>query len=126
MIKGDFDQLDQLATYFRNLGSLAKTQGVDAAAKAVGDVAKGQYAAGKGPDGQAWPRNKDGSIPLQGPTSEIRFRGEGGAIKATAPDVLQYHQENRPVFPPNGQLSEPWIKAADRALQEVLEKEAPK
>lgn len=116
-ITGDLDKLEQLA---RSLGGLAPKIR-KAAARAVGKVAKGQYAAGQGPDGQAWPLTQDGRIALTSLTSQIKFTDTSTGIKATAPDVLQYHMEERPVFPEGGGLSAPWAQAADEAAKQVIE-----
>lgn len=125
-IKGDFTTLDQMIAYFQGLGNLSKTRWVEEATRAIEGVARAQYAAGQGPDGQSWPRNKDGSIPLQGPTKEITFTGSGGTIRITAPDVLQYHQEKRPTLPTGNALPAPWATAATKAIEKTLEDAAPK
>lgn len=92
-----------------------------AATQAVREIAQAQYAAGEGPDGHAWPLTQDGSIPLQGPTSEIVFSETSTGIEATGPDVLQYHVGRRPVFPAEGTLSQQWAQAADDAATKALE-----
>lgn len=116
-LTGDLDKLEGLA---RALGGLAPKIRV-AAARAVGKVAKAQYAAGLGPDGQAWPLTKDGRIPLTGATSKIVFSETSTGIKATGPDVLQYHADERPVFPADGGLSAPWAQDANEAAKRVIE-----
>lgn len=125
-IKGDFAALNAAIRFLDKLPDTIRGDATKAAAQSIEGVARGQYAAGQGPDGQAWPRNKDGSISLQGPTKEITFSGSNGTIKITAPDVLQYHQEKRPTLPQGNTLPAPWATAATKAIEKTLEDAAPK
>lgn len=118
-VSGDFGELDDLIRAFDG-EALARDIRERAAAK-IGAVAAEQYARGAGPDGAAWPPNKDGSVPLTGATSQIVFTATADGVQATGPDVLRYHEERRPVFPPAGELSAPWAAAADAAVSEAIE-----
>lgn len=117
-ITGDFGELDAILRAL-DPDRLREDIGRRAGEK-IAAIAAGQYAAGQGPDGQAWPLTKDGEIALQGVTSEIVFRSDGDTITASGPDVLRYHEATRPVFPPAGTLSEAWARAAEEAAGEVL------
>ena len=130
-ITGDFGALDELARFLDELGKTATAGAAPAAAAAVGSVAAGQYAAGGGPDG-AWPRNQDGSVPLQGPTREIHFAGSGAAIVATAPDVLEHHMRPgprhpaRPVFPTGQTVPASWDAPIEAAVRDVVDRRTPR
>lgn len=118
-ITGDFEALDELIKAFD--GQFLTRDILSRAAQKVGETAAAQYATGSGPDGAPWPPNRDGSVPLRGATSEIVFTATEDGIKATGPDVLRYHEQTRPVFPPAGAMSAPWAAAAEQAAAEVFE-----
>ena len=118
-VTGDFAALDALLEALDGEDIAREVR--ERAAVKIGDVAAAQHAAGQGPDGAPWPSNRDGSVPLREATSEIVFTATESGVQATGPDVLRYHEQTRPVFPPAGELSAPWAAAADEAAMEVLE-----
>lgn len=113
------EALDALAGLLGNLEATLIREAVPPMAAEIGATAQAQWSAGKGPDGKAWPRNKDGSIPLRTVTAAIRFVARGRRIVASADEVIQYHREKRPVFP-EGDIPGPWLKAAERALGKTV------
>lgn len=113
------DKLDALVELLGNLEQTIAKEAVPAMAESIGSTAAGQWSSGRGPDGKAWPRNKDGSVPLLSVTSAIRFVARGRRIVASADEVIQYHREKRPVFP-EGDVPGPWLKAAEKALTKTI------
>lgn len=95
-----------------------KTAIVERAVVKVAEVAAAQYAAGEGPDGNEWPRNRNGAAPsLSRLTAGIQFRATDDGIAATGDEVLRYHASK--VFP-NGGLPAPWAEAADDGAAEAF------
>ncbi|KYG11414.1 hypothetical protein BE21_57530 [Sorangium cellulosum] len=130
-ITGDYDELERLIGKFRGLSGRLRTVGVRRAAQAIQRVAREQYASGRGPDGEKWTPNKDGTTPpLERLTRQVKFRGDNGVITASGPDKLKYHQRGnwrlpaRPPFPDKpGDLPEPWAEAADEMLRRTAEED---
>lgn len=112
----DTSELDRIIEGLGDLGENVRS----AVTRAVGDVAHRQYASGQGPDGAAWPLTKDGRIALTSLTSQITFEATSSGVRASGPQVLEYHQETRPVFPTGGSLPGPWLDAAESATADVL------
>ncbi len=120
-------KLEYLVDWLKDLGPRTKGAALRAAGEAVGEVAHAQYSRGEGPRGQAWPpRKADGALALQRPAAAVSFEGRRGAIRAEAEDVLVHHRRRRPVFPAQNTLPAAWVEAAEKAIEDVLEKGAPK
>jgi hypothetical protein len=126
-ITGSFAELDDAIAQLQSLSQATERVAVRATPE-LSQVAHAQWAAGKGPDGTAWPLAKDGKVPLTDATSKITLAPSGRAIVATAPDVLKYHQDGgsrlprRPIFPDEGAPLPPaWQAPLEKALQEEIE-----
>jgi len=128
-LTGDFAKLEAFAAAMD--GGELRRDIHERAARKIEDVAKAQYHAGQGPSGEVWPVNTSndrwpslGSLP-----GGIQFRATEEGIAATGDDILRYHHDRsaryahleRRTFPPKGELSPPWAKAADEAATEVLD-----
>ena len=98
MLTGDFNELDQLVRAL-NTCSQPIPEAVNRAAIRITADAREGYAQGVSPDGVKWRSNKDGSLSVQRPASEVEFVAQGTTIVGRAPEVLQYHEETRPVYP---------------------------
>lgn len=93
-----------------------------AGAQAIADKAVEQYSDGRGPSDAVWPlRKKDGALALRRPVGTIVFVETPDGIRGVAEDVMGYHMERRPWCPEDGELSAPWARAADEAMDEALE-----
>lgn len=113
------EQLDAMIEAFEPepLVAALKTAG----AEAIRDKAEEQYASGRGPSDAVWPlRKKDGALALRRPVGTIVFVETDSGIMASAEDVMGYHTERRPWAPPDGELSAPWTRAADEAMERAF------
>lgn len=132
-ITGDFGELDKAIAAMEGLSSFG-VDVADNAAKRITTIARADYAAGRGPNGEEWPRRKsDGAIALQRPAAAISFVPLGETIQGVAEAVLAYHQEGsdrlpkRKVFPDPGEaMPASWEKAIEDAAKEEMAKRAPK
>lgn len=127
-LEGDDGALDALIACFD--GAAAAKEIREAVAERVAEVAETQYAAGQGPEGQAWPPNTSNNrFPsLRRLTAAIAFRATEEGIAATGDEILRYHSPrsaayahlDRPTFPAQGKLSVPWAAAADEGAEKAL------
>lgn len=118
-------ELDAAIARLEQLDGLAE-RAAPAAARSLEAVARAQWAAGAGPDGQAWP--KRGGVPLAGLTARITFTTEGATIVATGPDELAPHQRGsarlpaRPTFPAGDVLPPAWSAPIEEAIRDEVER----
>jgi len=98
MLTGDFNELDQLIGALNTCSQPIPGAINRAAIRITADAREG-YTQGVSPDGVKWQPNKDGSLSVQRPASEVEFVAQGTAIVGRAPEVLQYHEQTRPVYP---------------------------
>jgi hypothetical protein len=124
-ITGDFAALDGLIRQYGDAAN-AVTRALVVAAPKIQAQARANYASNKGPDGAAWPRNKDGTAPsLARPAAAVTFTASGDSIVGEAEEVLAYHQEGndrlprRPVFP-DGAIPLAWQALIADALRAQL------
>lgn len=113
------EELDRAIATLQALAS-APARIAAAAAPQIAAVARGQWERGQGPDGAAWPPNRDGSVPLLPLTGQIEFYAEGTTIVATGPDELVYHERRRPVFPQGDTLPDAWAAALEAAARKEI------
>lgn len=118
-LTGDFNELLRIAN------QLESTQGPIQAARAraaqeITQSARAGYAQGRCPDGRQWEPTKDGRLAVQGPAAEVEFVPMGVGIVGRAPEVLQYHEKTRPVYP-IGIIPGEWTEILDSAHQQALD-----
>ena len=123
-------QLADLEAFLRHPEDVFPDIAAEAGPK-IQDVARAEYAQGRGPTGQHAPRKKDGALALQRPLSTVTFAGVGSEIRGSAEDVLRYHQgpirtapyPERKTFPSEGDpLPSSWSDAIAEAAEEIFEK----
>lgn len=118
-LTGDTDELLRIA---RNLESIDASLRIarERAAHEITASARAGYAQGRAPDGRKWEPTKDGRLAVQGPASQVEFIATDTGIEGRAPEVLQYHEETRPVFP-DGIIPPEWDAILTRAHEEALD-----
>lgn len=127
-LEGDAAALDAMISAFDGVAAAKEIR--EAVAERIAEVAEAQYAAGQGPEGQAWPPNtsNDRFPSLRRLTAAIAFRATEEGIAATGDEILRYHSPrsaayahlDRPTFPVRGRLSAPWAAAADEGAEKAL------
>lgn len=128
-ITGGMGELDKAIAQLEGLSTFG-VDVADNAAQRITAIARADYAAGRGPNGEEWPRRKkDGAIALQRPAAAIEFVPIGESIQGVAEAVLEYHQEGnerlprRKVFPDPGEaMPASWEKAIEDAATEEMAK----
>lgn len=96
MVRG----IESLRMLSRDLGGVVADIpfALDEGADDLTVYARGQYAAGQGPDG-AWKRRKDGALAMQRPAKGVSFRMVGMYVYVSYEDVFQWHERTRPLIP---------------------------
>jgi len=114
--------LSELTRFANGLGATGSTiaSALSKSAGQITSVARSGYAAGMSPDGDAWVPTKDGRLAVQGPASKVVFAVRGTELVGTAPDVLTYHEETRPVFP-RGAIPDAWDAILTRNVVTALD-----
>ena len=118
--------LEQLDAFVKRLEDVERL-GKDVpkiAAKAIGDVAKTQFQAGRSPSGDPWKAKKDGSKALVNAPEHVTFVAIGDGVYENAPDHYKYHRTGtrrglpkRSVYPAGARLPTSWQAAVDKALE---------
>jgi hypothetical protein len=95
-------------------------------AKALEQELLHNVARGVGPDGVAWPRTKDGHLPLQHTGRELTVRAVGTSIVARLVGVHALHHRGavrggvrRPILPSSA-LPEPMVRAIRNVITAAL------
>lgn len=128
-VTGDFAECEALESRLSSLGE-AMPDAAQAAAARMQDIARSDYAAGRGPFGETWARRKkDGALALARPGQTVTFAAIGVEIHGEAEGILQYHQDGnerlprRRVFPDAGEGMPPaWEAAIEQAVVGELSK----
>jgi hypothetical protein len=121
------DEVDELARDLDQLAAEGPARAATRAAPRLLQVAAEGWAAGRAPDGAAWPATKDGRVPLLALTSQASARADGAAVVLELPDELLPHQAGgrlpqRQVVPAPGEALPPsWQAPLEDALEEQLE-----
>jgi hypothetical protein len=97
-VTGDFADLDAAIAALDALASDDYLVDVaTAGAERIQGAARANYAAGRGPFGEAWaPRKADGAPALQRPAAAVEFVPTGTRIVGVAEPLLDYHQAPQP------------------------------
>lgn len=96
------------------------------AAPTLAAVVRAEHAAGRAPDGSAWPLTKDGRVANLALTERTTARADGATILLELDDLLLPSQAgrgrpHRPVVPVEGEaLPESWQKPIEDAAREEL------
>lgn len=118
-LEGDLDELLRISQRLESLGPpLAKSR-VRAAQEITASAREG-YRQGVSPSGVEWEPTKDGKLAVQGPAAQVEFIPTDKGIEGRAPEVLQYHERTRPVFP-SGIMPAKWDAILEQAHTEALD-----
>jgi len=116
-----------MSRLIRGLDAIAKSlpDYMAGAAGAVQATARSQYAAGRGPNDQAWKPNVDGTVSarLQELAAKVTFTGTLQGIVQSVDPKLEFHQSTRPTAPDGDTLPLKWEKAADDYLKGRIDQE---
>lgn len=91
----------------------------EVAAPALEEVARAQWAAGKGPSGTTWAKTKKGGrIALTALTEKITITATGNTIRISGSSILDAHVRSRRAMPADGNaMPRAWREAVQKAIQ---------
>lgn len=118
-LTGDVDELLRAARNLESIGTPLRIAR-ERAAQEITASARAGYAQGRSPDGRKWEPKQDGGLAVQGPAAQVEFVATDRGIEGRAPEVLQYHEKTRPVFPV-GIIPQEWDAILTRAHEEALD-----
>lgn len=122
-----FEQLDSMIRTLRTMGDVG-TQVAPAVARAFDAELHAQIRRGQGPNGEAWPKNQDGSTPLQ--TADVSVRAVGSSVVATLSGPAVLHHEGRArgrirrQILPSSRIPDPVIRAIHVVLRDAFARRA--
>ncbi|MEO5728285.1 MAG: hypothetical protein ABI134_36110 [Byssovorax sp.] len=118
----DGDELDTAIAKLEALAHLG-THLAEIAAPALEEVARAQWAAGKGPSGTTWAKTKKGGrIALTALTEKITVEGKGNTIRVSGSTILDAHVRSRRAMPAQGNaLPRAWRAAVEKAIQQKVD-----
>ncbi len=123
-IDGDWAALDEAIARLAALGDGVGGRIASAASPKLEAVARAQWAAGVGPDGAAWPANRDGGVPIVALTQQITVEADGDTVVMSGPEELRPHFAKRPVWPAPGQDGPAeWERPFEDAAREEIDHE---
>lgn len=112
-------ELDAIIRKVKRIPTLVKEAAPDCA-KAFGRAVNGELAQGHGPNGQAWPANKDGSAPLPNAAGAVETTASGTTLICRIKKPYTFHDKGNGHVPRRQILPTGMFPSGSLAIRTVL------